>query len=209
VKVTVHPDEEVPDRKDHAMRTRIAATVMAASLLTGAGAGALLFTPNGASAAGTATSATAAAPQDEHDGWLSDALSKLVADGTLTQAQADKVAAALRAARPERGPGGPGRRHFGNPEAVAAAIGITADQLRTEVQAGKSLAQVAEAHGVAEQKVIDAIVADGKAHLDAEVAAGQLTQVQADRRLAELKLHVKDLVERVRPAGPPQDQPAA
>jgi formate-dependent nitrite reductase cytochrome c552 subunit len=190
------------------MRTRIAATVMAASLLTGAGAGALLFTPSGASAVDTTTTGPAAAADGERDGWAADALQKLVDDGTLTRAQADKVLSALRAARPEHGPGRRGRP-FHAPGVVAGAIGISVDQLRTELEAGKSLADVAAAHGVDEQKVIDAIVQEAKTHLAAAVATGRITQAQADQRLADLQSHVKDMVEHVRPAGPPPAEPAA
>ena len=77
----------------------------------------------------------AAAQEDDGD-WVSEALGGLVADGTITQAQADAVDQALDAARPEprRGPGegrGPGRfgGHFGpgiGLDAAATAIGISA-----------------------------------------------------------------------------------
>jgi hypothetical protein len=181
-------------------------------MLTGAGAGVLLFTPSGASAdtaTATAPAATPAAPQGDHEGWMTDTLSKLVTDGTITQAQADAVASALQAARPQRGPGGPGGRGFGNPQVVADALGITPEQLRTELEAGKSLADVAAAHGVAEQTLIDAIVNDHKTHLAADVAAGRLTQAEADQRLADLASHVKDMVEHARPVAPAQPQTAA
>lgn len=185
------------------MRTRLAATLVAGSLLTGAGAGALLFTPTGASAADPPpASASAPAPSD-HDNWISSALTPLVGDGTITQAQADAVTSALEAARPEPGPGGRGPAGPADPQVVAEAIGISAAQLRSELDAGASLAGVAAAHGVGEQKVIDAIVEDAKEHLAGEVAAGRLTQAEADQRLADLQSRVKDMVERARPAGPP------
>jgi hypothetical protein len=46
-------------------------------------------------------------------------------------------------------------------DAAATAIGITTDELRTELQAGKTIAQVAQAHNVDPQKVIDVLVAAG------------------------------------------------
>jgi hypothetical protein len=58
---------------------------------------------------------------------------------------------------------------------VAKAIGITEAQLLTELNAGKTPAQVATAHGVAVQKVIDALVADGMSELAADVKAGRIT----------------------------------
>ena len=48
---------------------------------------------------------------------------------------------------------------------------MTADDLRTALQGGKSLADVAKDKGVDVAKVVDALVADLKAHLDAEVKA--------------------------------------
>jgi uncharacterized protein (DUF433 family) len=44
---------------------------------------------------------------------------------------------------------------------IAGVIGITPQELKTELQSGKSIAQVAQAHDVDPQKVIDKLVADG------------------------------------------------
>ncbi|MDQ2649055.1 MAG: hypothetical protein M3Z03_05840, partial [Actinomycetota bacterium] len=60
------------------------------------------------------------------------------------------------------GPGGP-RHAFGHPglDAAAEVIGITAEELEAELQAGRSMAEVAEANDVEPQAVIDALVASG------------------------------------------------
>ncbi|MEA2623366.1 MAG: hypothetical protein QOH61_2276, partial [Chloroflexota bacterium] len=42
------------------------------------------------------------------------------------------------------------------------------------------------------QVVIDALVADGQSELDAQVAAGSLTQAEADARAADLVQHATD-----------------
>jgi hypothetical protein len=74
---------------------------------------------------------------------------------------------------PDRGPGGPGG--FGRDEAVsdtsvvAKAIGIGEADLKTALAGGQTVAQVAKAHDVALQIVIDALVADGQSALDAAV----------------------------------------
>jgi hypothetical protein len=54
-------------------------------------------------------------------------------------------------------------------DAAAAAIGITADELRTALEGGQSIAQVAEANDVDVQTVIDALVADATERLEAAI----------------------------------------
>jgi hypothetical protein len=120
--------------------------------------------------------------------FLNDSLAKLVSSGTITQTQADAITAAVEANRPAGGPGigngdgdgphggpGMGGRHggpgmggrHGGPglDAAATALGMTNDELRTELQAGKTIADVATAKGVDVQKVIDALVAEAKTRI--------------------------------------------
>ena len=54
-------------------------------------------------------------------------------------------------------------------EAAAEAIGITEDELRTALEDGQSIAQVAEANGVDVQTVIDAMVAAATERLEAAI----------------------------------------
>ena len=145
------------------------------------------------------------------------AIDRAVTDGTLTRAQADERKAGLPAhvkAKVERvgpgghgGPGGAGRGGSGGAHvdrlAVAAkALGISADELRTALAGGRSMAQVAQERNVDVQKVIDAVVAAGNAALDQAVKDGRLTQAQADEKKANLATRVKADVERVGFAGP-------
>jgi hypothetical protein len=76
---------------------------------------------------------------------------------------------------------GPGRfEHRGEGlTAAAEAIGITTDELRTALQGGQSIAQVAEANGVEVQTVIDALVANGTDRLEEAIA-------ELPARMAEL-----------------------
>ena len=72
------------------------------------------------------------------------------------------------------GPGGQRGPGFGRGlelDAAAKAIGITTDQLRTELKAGKTIAAVAKENGVDRQKVIDAMVTAGEKRLDEAKAA--------------------------------------
>ena len=49
--------------------------------------------------------------------------------------------------------------------AAADAIGITADELKTAIEGGQTIAQVAEANGKSVQSVIDALVAQATTDL--------------------------------------------
>jgi polyhydroxyalkanoate synthesis regulator phasin len=159
--------------------------------------------PGGATTT-TVPGATPAAPKAFPD-WMKGVLDGLVSSGTITQAQADAVTKALQDARPamdRHGPwGGPRGDRMGVAlDAAAKALGIDLDALRTELQSGKTLAEVATAHGIDVQKVIDALTADAKAKLDAAVKDGRLTQEQADTRLSEMTTRLKDLVNQPLPA---------
>lgn len=56
-------------------------------------------------------------------------------------------------------------------EAAATALGMTADELEAELQAGNTIAEVAAAEGVDVETVIDAIVADATDELRERVTA--------------------------------------
>jgi len=123
-------------------------------------------------------------------------LQTLVDDGTLTSSQLDAVVTALEAARPMGG-GHEGRGHGGRDHGgargekrqerlttAAEAIGITAEELKTAIEGGQTIAQVAEANGKTVQSVIDALVAQ---------ATTDLTQ------------RITDMVNGVKPAAPADD----
>jgi hypothetical protein len=176
------------------MRKQIAATSMGAVLLAGGGLGAALLAPTSATAA-TSSSTSASSTSTNADGqrgaWMTAALKKLVNAGTLTQTQADAVAKALEAARPQGGPG-----HHGGPglAAAAKAIGISEADLGTAVRSGKTVADVARAKGVDVKTVIDAIVTDMNSHLADAVSNGRLTQAQADAMKSKAAERATDLV---------------
>ena len=135
---------------------------------------------------------------------IQDALAGLVSGGTLTQAQADEVATTLDSSDALRG-GGRGGGHGGGHgggrlvdlDTAATTIGISTDDLRTALQAdGATLATVAADHDVTEQTLVDALVAAAETHLAGEVSEGDLTQAQADTRIAALPDEVAAAVER-------------
>ncbi len=84
----------------------------------------------------------------------------------------------------------------GDSEAVQTLLGLTAEQLQAERQAGKSLVQIAADKGVSEDKLIGAILDGKKADLAALVADGKLTQAQADLMIQHMQTQVKTMVER-------------
>jgi hypothetical protein len=186
---------------------KIAAAAMGAALLGGAGLTSLMTSTAGAADTSTDSSAaaTGSATKAKPGQWMADALEQLVTAGTLTQAQADAVTTALEAARPEGGPGGggPGRGRGGPGLTVAAkALGVSAADLRTALQSGKTIADVASTRNVDLQTVIDAIVASEKEHLAQAVTAGKLTQAEADERAANASERATNMVNGVRPERP-------
>jgi hypothetical protein len=138
-----------------------------------------------------------------------------VTAGKLTQAQADQITANLQARVTDlvngTRPAGPGPG-FGHPgmgpgddfAAAASYLGITTAQLQTDLQSGKTLAQVADATGgKSSAGLIAALVAAEKTEIAAAVTAGKLTQAQADQITAGLQTRVTDMVNGTRPAGGP------
>jgi hypothetical protein len=94
-----------------------------------------------------------------------------------------------------RGPHGPGG-HGGSPEAAAIAtyLGLSPAELRTQLRAGKTLAQIAEMQGKSVPGLQDAIYAAAKRRFDQAVTNGRLTAAQEQMLLANLKSHLDDLV---------------
>ncbi|WP_421119233.1 hypothetical protein ACE2AJ_17985 [Aquihabitans daechungensis] len=101
------------------------------------------------------------------------------------------------------GHGGMRERMGARLEAAAEALGISEDDLKTELKAGKTLAEVAEEKGVDKQKVIDALVADAKARTAEAVEAGKITQEQADEHLANVTERITKMVDEGFPKGGP------
>ena len=198
------------------MRKKASTLVLATSLGLGGLATGVVLAPAMATAATSETSAAAAV--GDRVTRIKDALKGLVTDGTLTQAQADKVATTLAESMPRgghggrgpggHGPGGHGLRGAGL-EAAATAIGITVPELHAQLHAGKTLAQVAAAEGVSKATLVDALVKAAEAKLAEAVTAGRLTQAEADAKKATLEARITEQVDRVHPGrGPRGEEPA-
>lgn len=157
----------------------------------------------GSGIAGAATTTTTAVK--DRATAIKDALSGLVKDGTITQAQADKVVTTLDSTLPPGGPGGLGGPGGGGrglgpgvgPKEVASVLGITEDALRTARESGKTLAQIAQGKGISKADLISKLVAAAKTRLAADVTAGRLTQAQSDSITSGLTARVTAEVDQV------------
>lgn len=78
--------------------------------------------------------------------------------------------------------------------AVGTVLGVSADELKTSLSDGKSLADVAKEKGVDAQKVIDAVTASVKNEINQAVKDGKLTQEEADKRLANVAASAEKIV---------------
>jgi polyhydroxyalkanoate synthesis regulator phasin len=149
---------------------------------------------------------------------LSDALKQAlknrvdaaVAAGRLTKEQGEALKARIEADESPLlfgGPGGFGHRGhfvhfalFGDLSVAASYLDVTADQLHTDLRAGKTLAQIAKDKGKPVDGLIKALVDKAKERLDAAVKAGRLTEEQKQSILADLEQKVTDFVNGIRPA---------
>jgi hypothetical protein len=131
-----------------------------------------------------------------------DTTAQGVTDGVLTQEQADTMNERLETWQPGQG-GLPFGKGFGHGhghglgmlggsamlDAAADALGLTTAELMTELQSGQTLADIADAQGVSEDAVKQAMVDAAKSKVDQAVTDGRITQAQAD----EIKARIDDM----------------
>ena len=131
-------------------------------------------------------------------GARDDQIDAAVAAGKLTKEQADAMKQrSAQGGLPLFGGGHHGGFGHHRPPALAAAatyLGLTVAELRTQLETGKSLAEVAKAKGKSVDGLEKALAAELKKKLDAAVKAGKLTQAQADEMQARMAEHLNDLV---------------
>ena len=119
---------------------------------------------------------------------IRDALEGLVTDGTISDEQADAVAAHL--ANQWNFHGRRLHRFHAGLDVAAATIGITEADLVEALRDGQTVAEVAEANGVDAQAVIDDLVAEVNTRVDEAVDNDDLDA----ERAAEIKANA---VERI------------
>jgi hypothetical protein len=184
--------------------------VGAATLLAAAGAGvAVAATQAGAPSQGSQAVIDDAAKQlgipssklsDALKKALSDRVDEAVAAGRITKAEGDSIKQRIAAdGFPLLGGLHAGFGHHelsGRLETAAGYIGITEAQLRIELESGKSLAQVATAHGKSVDGLTNALYAEAKKELDDAVTAGRLTKAQETEMLGVLKDRITQKINR-------------
>lgn len=136
---------------------------------------------------------------------LKNRVDAAVAAGKLTKDQGDALKARIDAggvpfvlggfgARGAFGPGhsgGPFMRGF---SAAPSYLGLSEAEVRTQLASGKTLAQIAKDQGKSVDGLVQALVKDAEAKIDAAVASGRLTSAQADKAKSTLEQAVTDLV---------------
>lgn len=138
---------------------------------------------------------------------LGDRVDAAVASGRLTKQEGDALKARIQSdgfpflLGPPMvfGHIGP----FADLDAAAGFLGLTESQLHSELEGGKSLAQVARDHGKSVDALVAALVSSAKQRLDKEVAAGRITKAQEDEMLNGLKDQITNLVNGTGPGGLP------
>jgi hypothetical protein len=212
---------------DRKLKLKVGAGVAAAAAVAGGGA-AIAADRFGSSSDSQAVVNDAAKQLGVTPSALSSALKKAlenridaaVAAGELTKAQGDELKQRIESGALPLffGPRGGLHEHFGELDAAASYLGLTEEQLDTQLESGKSLAQVAKDRGKSVDGLIQAMVDSATKKLDAAVAAGRLTKAQEQQILSGLKQRITDFVNGVRDrehdfrfdrgfAGPPPGSP--
>jgi uncharacterized protein YidB (DUF937 family) len=133
------------------------------------------------------------------DEAYSETIDEQVAGGQLTQDQADRLKERGFELAPMFAPRGGrlGGAHL--MESAATVLGISADDLMTQLRDGKSLADVAEAQGISVDKLKTDLLAQVKTALDTLVSDGKITQSQADEMYSRTESNIDNIVNAMGP----------
>jgi polyhydroxyalkanoate synthesis regulator phasin len=150
---------------------------------------------------------------------LSDALKQAlknrvddaVAAGRLTEEQATKLKAAIDAndvplplglfGSKGFGPHLDHPGHFGSLSAASDYLGVSEAEIRSRLDDGKTLAQIAKDEGKSVDGLVQALLDDAGQKLEDAVEAGKLTQAEANRIRADWKERITDFVNGDAPFG--------
>jgi hypothetical protein len=136
-----------------------------------------------------------------------DRIEAAVAAGRITRSRADALKQRL-----EHGGGAPffghrfGRGGLGGHGVAAHYLGISVATLRSDLESGKSLAQIASSTpGKSVEGLKAAIVSAKKTRLDQAVSSGSITSQQEQERLGRLSSRIEALLQRTAAGGPRGD----
>ncbi len=131
-------------------------------------------------------------------------IDQAVADGKITQAEADKIKAKIASGQaplfPFIGRHGRGFGKFGEMGFVketATFLGITPQVVITGLRNNQSLAQIAQAHGKTADELSSYLYDQLKSRLDTAVKNGKITQDQENTRLSNAKTRIANAISRV------------
>jgi hypothetical protein len=134
-----------------------------------------------------------------------DQIDSEVSSGELTQAQGDQLKSAIESgALPlvgTPGLGGGMGMHvmrvgpFADLSAASSYLGLSTDQIQTDLQNGQTLAQIATAQGKTADGLVSALVAAAKSKLDTAVGDGKLTSDQEANILPVLQTEITNEVD--------------
>ena len=144
----------------------------------------------------------AVASADDHMGRkggekITSLLSTLVANGTITQSQADAIAKSADDAR-AAGKAKLEKNREALDSIITSTLGISLDTLKTRMKAGETLSAIA---GDKKDALINALIAEINKQIDAAVSAGKLTAAQATAQKAKTTERVNDMVNKLKPMG--------
>lgn len=153
-----------------------------------------------------------------------DQINQAVAEGKIDQERANRMIQVIQSGQRPGGPGGPGAgpgqggpppgpgqgpgarqggpggrppgpEMHGGGMLAANVLGMTPQDLRTQIQAGKSLAQIAQEKGISRDDFEAKLIAAQKARLDDAVANGRMSAEQAKQVLDRFTANVDQMID--------------
>jgi hypothetical protein len=179
------------------LRSKTAAIVSAAFLgagLLGGVAFAAVPSTNDVAAMTAPDTSTANATDEKKHAKLKAILDALVAKNVITQAQEDAILAALAAEHKDH----PRLREFIGDvvKESVSYLGLPAEQVKQQLHAGKSLGEIANGTpGKSRGDLLKGLDAKAADRIKAAVAAGKLTQEQAEQLVPKVDAAIEKIVD--------------
>jgi hypothetical protein len=179
------------------LRSKTAAIVSAAFLgagLLGGVAFAAVPSTNDVAAMTAPDTSTANATDEKKRATLKAVLDALVTKNVITQAQEDAIIAALATEHKDH----PKLREFIGDVAKESVsyLGLPAEQVKQQLHAGKSLGEIANATpGKSRADLLKDLDAKAADRIKAAVAAGKLTQAQAEQLVPKVDAAIEKIVD--------------